>query len=117
MPRRAVADHTVGGVDCFVECGAGQPGERHPQHRCDDAVRKIFRKAFDRGAGDAGFVERAGIAADNVRHRRAPGGDAVLLQRGGHIGDVSMQAALRDQAGSDGRYGQNPQRQAEQFAL
>ncbi len=117
VTRRAVADHAVGGVDCFVECGAGEPGNGHPQDRRDDAVGEILREAFDRRAGDAGFVERVGIAADDVRYCGAAGGDAVRLERGGDVGDVPVQAALRDQGAGEERRGEDAERQAKQLML
>ena len=59
----------------------------------------------------------AGIAADNLGDRGAAGDDAALLQRGGDIGDVLVQATLRDQgAGDDGDNDQS-ERQAKKFAL
>ena len=39
-----------------------------------------------------------GVAADDVRHRVAAGGDAVRFERGGDVGDMAVQAALRDRA-------------------
>ena len=93
-----MADHAVGGVDRFVECGAREPGNGQPQHRRHDRIGEILGKAFDRRAGDAGFVERCGIAADDVRYCGAAGGEVVGFERDGDIGDVPVQAALRDQA-------------------
>ncbi len=67
------------------------------------AVGEILGEAFDRGAGDGGFVERRGIAADDVRYCGAAGGEVAGLKRGGDIGDVPVQAALRDQGAGDQR--------------
>ena len=117
MAWRAVADHTVGGVDCFVECRSRETGDGHPEHRRDDSVGKILGKAFDCRAGDAGGIECADIAADDFGDCRAAGDDAALFQRGGDIGDVLVQAALRDQgAGDDGDADQS-ERQAKQLAF
>ena len=81
VARRAMADHAVGGVDRLVDGGAGQARERHPEHRRHDAVGEILGQALDRGARHAGLVERLGIAADDLRYRRAAGGEAVAFER------------------------------------
>ena len=113
MAWRAVADHTVGGVDCFVECRSRETGNGHPEHRRDDSVGKILGEAFDRRAGDAGCIERLRIAADDLGDRGAAGDDAALFQRGGDIGDVPVQAALRDQRAGDDGDGDQSERQDE----
>ena len=117
--RRAVApaDHTVGGVDCFVECRPRETGNGHPEHRRDDSVGKILGETLDRRAGDAGRIERIGVAADNLGDRGAAGNDAALFQRGGDVGDVLVQAALRDQGAGDDGCGDQSKWQAKQFAL
>ena len=55
-------------VDRLVAGDAGQSEQRAPEHRRDNAVGGILRKALDRGARDAGFVERRRIAAHDHRH-------------------------------------------------
>ena len=84
-----MADHAVGGVDRLVECGAGEPGNGQPEHRRDDAVGEILRKAFDRRARDAGLVERRGIASDDVRYRaRGRRRGRRVSSASGDVGDV-----------------------------
>ena len=117
IARRAMADHAVGGVDCLVECRSRETGDGHPQHRRDDSVGKILGEAFDRRAGDAGGIQRAGIAADDLRDCGAAADDAALFQRVGDIGDVPVQAALRDQGAGDDGDGDQSERQAQQLAL
>ena len=51
---RAMADHTVGGVDRLVECGARESGNGHPEDRRDHRIGEILGEALDRRAGDAG---------------------------------------------------------------
>ena len=112
-----MADHTVGGVDCLVECRSRETGDGHPQYRRDDGVGKILGKALDRRASDAGCIQRVGIAADDLRHRDAAGGKAVAFERVGDIGDVPVQAALRDQGAGDDGDGDQSERKPEQFAF
>ncbi len=57
VPLGAVADHGIERVDRLVADDAGQPEQRAPEHRRDDAVGGIFGEALDRGARDAGLVE------------------------------------------------------------
>ena len=80
VARRAVTDHAVGGVDRLVGGAAGEPGERHPKRRGDDAVGKILGQAFDGRTRDAGLIQRLGIAPDDLRNRRAAGGEAILTR-------------------------------------
>ena len=58
-----------------------------------------------------------GVAPDDVRDCLAAGGDAVRCQRSRHIGDMAVQAALRDQRAGEKRRGQNTKRQAQQCGL
>ena len=62
------------------------------------AVGEILRQAFDRRARDAGLVELVGVAADDLRHRLAAGVEAVRFERGRDVGDMAVQASLRDRA-------------------
>ena len=66
-----MADHAVGGVDRLVGGAPGEPERCEPEHRRNHPIREILGKTFDRGAGDAGLVERVRIAADDLRHRAA----------------------------------------------
>ena len=117
MAWRAVADHTVGGIDCFVECRSRETGNGHPEDRRDDSVGEILGEAFDCRAGDAGRIERVGIAADDFCHRGAAAGEAVAFQRVGDIGDVPVQAALCDQGAGDDGDREKSERQPKQFAF
>ncbi len=90
-----MADHAVGGVDGFVERAAGKAGDGKPERRRHDCVGEILGEALDRGAGDAGFVERFGVAADDMRYCGAAGREASRLERRGNIGNVTVQASLR----------------------
>ena len=81
------------------------------------AVGEILRQAFDRRARDAGLVELFGIAADDMRDRLAAGGDAVRFERGRDVGDMAVQASLRDERAGDERRGQNAERQTQQCGL
>ena len=117
VARGAVADHAVGGVDRLVGGAAGKPGERHPEHRRDDAVGEILGQALDRRARHAGLVEHLRVAADDLRHRRAAGGEAVALERRRHRGDVLVKAALGDQRAGDERRQHDPERQRQQRAF
>ena len=112
-----MADHAVGGIDGFIERGAGKTGNGEPQHRRHNRIGEILRQAFNRGAGDAGLIERLGIAADNVRYCGAAQGEVAGLERGGDIGDVPVQAALREQSAGDQRDDENAERQAQQCVL
>ena len=121
---RPVADHTVGGVDRLVGDAARQPGQGQPERGGNDPVREILRQALDRRAGDAGLVERGGIATDDHRHGGAGRFQAWTIQRVGHGADVGVETALRDETrceeaqandrrrrGKNGRRGLEPDRQ------
>jgi len=86
-------DHTVRGVDRLVECAAREAGNGEPQNRRNYAVGKILRKAFDRRAGDAGFVECRRIAADDAGDAAAAAVDALLVERIRDVGDWSPAGA------------------------
>ena len=117
VARCAVADHTVGGVDRLVECGAREPANDHPKNRRDDRVGEILRQALDGGAGDTGGIEAGGVAADDVRDRRAAGGDAALFERARDIGDMPVQAPLGDKCAGEEPDRKNPEGQTQQRVL
>ena len=117
VTRRAVTDQAVGGVDGLVERGAWQAGNGEPQHRRHDGIGEILGEAFDRRAGDAGLVERPGIAPDNMRYSGAARRDVAGLKRGCDVCHMPVQAALRDQRARDKRGDEYAERQAKQFAL
>ena len=60
-------------------------------------------------ARDAGLVEDARVAADDLGHRFAPGFEPALIQRIGHGGDMVIEAPLRDQRA--GEAGENDKRE------
>ena len=91
---RAMADHAVGGVDRLIKRAAGETAERQPKGGRDDAIGKILGEAFDRGAGDAGLVERLGLAADDRADGARPP-QVRCLQRVGDGGDMLIEASLR----------------------
>ena len=88
-----VADHAVGGVHRLVGGAAGQTGEGEPEGRGDDAVGEVLGEALDRGARDAGGIERLRVAADDSGEPDAAGGEATTLESGGHRRDVLPEAA------------------------
>jgi len=94
VPRRAVPDHAVGGIDRLVGGGAGEAGDRHPQGRRHHAVGEILRQAFDRGPRHAGLIERLRVAPHDVRYCNPSGRHTVLFEGGGDAPDMLMQAAL-----------------------
>ena len=112
-----MADHAVGGVDRLVGGAAGQPADREPEHRRDDAVGKILGEAFDRRARDARLVERLGIAADDLRHRLAAAFEPLALERIGDALDVLVEAPLRDQRACEHGHQREAERQQQQDAL
>ena len=114
---RAMADHTVGGVDRLVECGARESGNGQPEDRRDHRIGEILGEALDGRAGDAGRIERLGIAADDVRDCGAAGFDASLLQRNGDIRHVPVQASLRDQRAGEEANGEETEGKAQKLAL
>ena len=61
-----VADHRVGGIDGFVDCGAGQAEQGEIEQRGDDAVGGVFGKGLYGGAGDFGLVEAVRVAPDDL---------------------------------------------------
>ena len=61
-------------------------------------------------------IERRGVAADNVRHRGAPGVEAVTVERLRDRGDVAVEAALREQSAGDDRGRQDSERNDTQAA-
>ena len=93
-----MADHTVGGIDRFVDRGARKPGNDHPEYRRDDRVGKILGETFDRGTRHACGIERGGVAPDNMRDRGAAGLDATGFKRRGHVRHMPVKTALRDEA-------------------
>ena len=109
-----MADHAVGGIDGLIERGAGQSRDSEPQRRRHDRIGEILGEAFDRRAGDAGFVKRRSIAADDVRNCDASGFNAVHFERGRDIGDVPVQAALRNQGAGEDRGSEEPEGNAKQ---
>ena len=91
-----MADHAVGGIDRLVDRRPRQPRHDEPEERRDDAVGEVLGEALDGGARDAGLVERVGIAADDLGHGLAAGGEPLLLQRGRDGADVHIEAPLRE---------------------
>ena len=57
-----MSDHAVQRVDRLVGDDPRQAEQRIPQHRRHHGVGEVFRRRFDRRAGDAETVERPGIA-------------------------------------------------------
>ena len=108
----AMADHTVGGIDRLVECGAREPANDHPENRRYDRIGEILRQALDGGTGNAGGLEAVGVAADDVCDCRAAGGNAVFFQRRCDIGDMPMQASLRDQRAGEDANSENSKRRS-----
>src|ERR1700722_5014123 len=97
----AMADHAIGSVDGLVEGSAAEPADQDPEQRRDDSIREILGEALDRRARDAGFVERLRIAPDDHRHGAPAARQPLALQRLRDGADMSIEAALRRQAGGD----------------
>ena len=93
VARRPVADHAVGGVDRLVGDHAGQAEKHAPETRRHDTIGEILGETFDGRARDAGFIEGARIAADDLSHRFAPGFEPARIERIGNGGDVLVEAA------------------------
>src|ERR1700730_4122280 len=102
MALRAMTNHAVGGVDCFVASAARKPAEREPESGRDDGVGKILGEALDRGAGDARLVQLRDVTADAFCRRR-PAGDVSGGKGFGNGKDVVIETALRDKTRSDKR--------------
>jgi hypothetical protein len=102
MALRAVTNHAVGGVDCFVANAARKPAERQPERGGDDGVGKILGEALDRGAGDASLVKPRDVTTDDFRRRR-PARRQIGGKGFGDGKDVGVEAALRDETRSDQR--------------
>ena len=105
VARRAVADHAVHGVDRLVGEHAGKAQQQIPEDRRDHAVGVALRAALDRGPGDAVFVERLHVAADDVADRCAPRLDAGP-EGARHAQAVVDHAALREEHGHQGEFGE-----------
>ena len=75
----------------------GRPEQHAPEARRHDAVGEILGEAFDGRAGDAGLIESACVAADDLRHRLAPGFEPARIKRLGHGRDMLIKAPLRDE--------------------
>ena len=115
VARRAVPDHAVGGVDRLIERGARKPADRHPKNRRDDRRRKNSRPGSRsprarRRPQSSVAVSRPTMCAT----ASAAGDEAVLFQGGGDIGDMAIQASLRDQRAGEERRGDRAERQAQQ---
>ena len=106
-------DHAVGGIDRLVQRGARKSRHHKPKNRRNDAIGEILRQAFDCCARNPGTIELSSIAADNVRYCLAAGVEILPFKRGGDIGDIPVQAALRDQRAREHGDWNNAERQAE----
>ncbi len=102
MARGEVADHRIGGVDRLVGKESRQPEDEEPEGRRDDAVGQVLGGRFDRRPAYPRLVEAAGVAADDVRDRRARGRQA-LAEGVGDRQHVVMQGTAGDQHRSDDR--------------
>ena len=91
-----VPDQTVGGVDGLISPYAGKAADEQPEKRRNDAVAEAFREAFYSGARNACFIQRGGVAADDVADGAAGGEEIASLQRLHHGQDMIEQAALRE---------------------
>ena len=97
MPRRAVADHGIGGV--HAPCRRGGPGGRAADTRRPGATtpsEKFSAAEFDRGPRDARFVEHRNVAADDLAPPRAAAPTARRSERPRHGRDMVDEALLRE---------------------
>jgi hypothetical protein len=60
-----MADHRIERVDRLVGDDAWQAEQRAPEHRRDDAIGGVLRKALDRRARHPGFIQQRGVAPDD----------------------------------------------------
>ncbi len=102
VARGEVADRRVGDIDRPAGEEPGQAEQQEPQGRCDDAVGQGLGGGFDGRTADARLVETAGVAADDARHRRARGRQAVAKGIG-NGGDTLVERAAGDQHRGDQR--------------
>ncbi len=102
VPRRAVTDHRVEGIQRLVGAQPRQPQEQIREHRRDDPVAEVLRRRLDGRAGNAGAIEAPRIAADDVRHLAASGLQA-LGEPPRDRSDVLVQAAKRDERAREDR--------------
>ena len=104
VPRRAVADHAVGGVDRLVERRAGQAAEPSQKAGATIAVGEILGQALDGGAGDARLVQALrDCGRRSSTRRRARRRSRRSSQPLRHGRDMLVQAALGDQAAGEDR--------------
>ena len=92
-----VTDHAVRRVDRLVDDGARQSEHGAPEGGRNDGIGKILGQALDSGASDAGFIQSAGIAADDVAQPSPAFGQPAPRQAVLDTRDVLVKAALRQQ--------------------
>ena len=112
-----MADHAVGGVDRFVEAAPGRPAMASQNTGATTPSEKFSARLSIAARATPACIERVGIAADDWATAARPPARPSLFQRVGDIGDMPVQAALRDQGAGDDGDGEQSERQAEQFVF
>ncbi len=92
----------------------GRPQQAPQNTGATTPSEKFSARTLDGRAADAGLVEESRITTNDLRDRHAPGIDTPTLQPAGHRRDMSVQTALREQAGGEQRQQQQAQPTAEQ---
>src|SRR5487761_1247131 len=98
MTWRTMADHAVGGVGRLVGHHSGQAANNKPKRRCNHAIGEVLGQRLDGRATDSGLVERRGIASDHFCDGDSARCESAALERISHVGEVTIQASLSDQA-------------------
>ena len=109
-PRRAMADHAVGGVDRLVGHHTRQTEQRAPHHRRHHGVGVILGKALDGRARNSCFIMSARVSRPTILATASRlSFDAALVERIGNGSDMLIKTPLCDQ--SAGEAGENDKRE------
>jgi len=113
-----MTDHRVGCIDGFVKQDARQAGNGIPKKRGNDAIGKVFSKAFNGRFTNARFIQPGNIAANDHRYFGTPCSQPPRLQGTRDPGDVIVKASLGDQHRHQSQFYSpaQPPKQAYKFA-
>ena len=96
MPFGAMANHTVGGIDCFVDCSPRETGNGKPQHRRDNTGSEKFSARLSIAArASAGFHRAPRYRGRRYTPPRGTGRrEAIALDCGCDVRHMAVQAAF-----------------------